>query len=117
MDSRTVGKRIASAGLKPSAKGYRTAEVVRAIFGDYEGERLRKIREEADGLAIKNAKERGHLIEAEDVKKKWMDECALIKQRLLTIPVKIEGRFGPEVGGEVDREVRDALTELSGKES
>lgn len=45
---------------------YSTAQIVAAIFGDIESEKLRKVKEEADKLSLANRQTRGDLISVDD---------------------------------------------------
>jgi hypothetical protein len=66
MDSRTVGKRLASADLNDK-KTLNTQEVCRAMFGDIDSEKLRLVREQADKFALDNAASRHELISAKEM--------------------------------------------------
>src|SRR5438876_3203883 len=44
-------------------KCYSTEQLVKAIFGSLQGERLRELRERADNLALKNASLRGEMLD------------------------------------------------------
>ena len=117
MDIRTVGKRLKSAGLNPE-NTFTTPEVVKAIFGDIDSERLRKTREEADQIMLKNAQARGSVIDLADVEKLWTGIAAAVKQRILNIPVKIESQYRIGMNQSalrklIERETDDALNELA----
>lgn len=72
-------KRVSGSEIKPSGKAtgkakgaslYRVKDLVAvALGGDIEKERLRKTKEEADRLALENAKTRGELVEIAVVQK------------------------------------------------
>lgn len=62
MDSRTVGKRLATLPTKKAK--FTTLEVCRALFGDMDSEKLRLTREQADKVALENAEARRELVPA-----------------------------------------------------
>ena len=67
LNPRTVAARIKTAGVAPGPDGkFSTADVHRAICGDYEKQRARKMKEDADQVALANAKERGELVDKRD---------------------------------------------------
>lgn len=66
---------------------FSTAQIVKAIFGDITGERLRKTREEADRIAIENEKSRGVLIEAEVVYRTYETVFVVIRQKILALEI------------------------------
>ena len=118
MDSRTVGKKFNAAGIKTKRDGYRTSEVLKALFGDIDSERLRKTREEADQIMLKNAQARGSVIDLADVDKLWTGIASAVKQRILNIPVKIESQYRigmsqSDLRKLIERETDDALNELA----
>lgn len=53
-----------------------------AICGDYEKERTRKMKEEADGAAIANATSRGELVDKLDFMKRYEIIYAAIRQKI-----------------------------------
>lgn len=63
MDHRTAGKRFKALDLQPNAKGfYTTKQVLAMLHGDYESERLRLTKEQADKIALENSEARGELV-------------------------------------------------------
>ena len=70
----TLKRRIASVGLPSKAK-YTTKEVVKALFGDMAGEKLRLTREQADKLALDNAETRSDLVSS-------IEEQAIVERGL-----------------------------------
>lgn len=61
-DHGTILKRLKAASQLPGDDGfYSTAQIALAVYGDLAGERLRKLREEADGEAMDNAYRRKEL--------------------------------------------------------
>ena len=86
MDLQPVGKSIAQA-----ADLYSIRDLVRAILGgDIEAEKLRKTREEADKLALQNARSRGELVEISAVKKLGEKVLIAVRNRILNMPLTDE---------------------------
>lgn len=91
----TLATRIHELGIEPAGKSsrqnadtYRLRDLIRAILGgDIEAERLRKTREEADRLALQNARSRGETIEVDRVKKLGQCVFIAIRQRILNFPL------------------------------
>lgn len=78
-------------------------------------ERLRQVRERADGLALANARTRGELVELATVEADWTRIMVALRARLLAVPSRCASRMGQLTPAElatIDREIRDALTEL-----
>lgn len=75
-------------GKASGAKLYRIGDLYRAMGGGiYEAERLRKTREEADKLAIQNARSRGELIEISTVKKLGQEVMKNVTTCILNMPL------------------------------
>lgn len=78
-------------GRASGAKLYRIGDLYRAMGGGvYEAERLRKTREEADKLAIQNARSRGELIEISTVKKLGQEVMKTVTTAILNMPMTDE---------------------------
>lgn len=80
-------------------------------------ERLRLTREQADRAALGNAQARGELVPAAAVEAEWASVATALRARLLALPSQVNQRLPHLTAAEVeaiDREVRDALTELGG---
>ena len=74
MDRRTVDSRLKAAATVPASDGtFSTGQVVAALFGDLPGEKLRKLRHEANLAEMKDLQMRGDLIFASDVEGVWAD--------------------------------------------
>lgn len=58
INPRTLADRLRQMGISAGKEGYSTQQMVKAIYGDMAGERLRLVREQADKLALENSKER-----------------------------------------------------------
>jgi phage terminase Nu1 subunit (DNA packaging protein) len=97
-DRHTIGARIEEMKIQPVGKTvaqaaalYAIRDLVRAILGgDIEAEKLRKTREEADKLALANARSRGELVEIASVKKLGEKIMVAIRNRLLNMPLTDE---------------------------
>jgi len=84
----TVKNRMVSRAVKPGADGcYSTAEVVAALFGDLAGEKLRKLRAEADLAELERDERTRSLIAAEVVSMVWTD--ALTNLRAIVMAADI----------------------------
>lgn len=72
LNPRTVTKRIKQAGLRAGDDGcFSTRDIAAALFGDYEGERVRKMRAEADLLEMDRDEKLRRLLPAEAVGRVW----------------------------------------------
>lgn len=100
-DRHTLASRITEMDIQPVgkvAKGkaagsdlYRIRDFFRAVLGgDIEAEKLRKTREEADRIAIQNARSRGETIEVATVKKLGEAVFLQIRNRILSFPITAE---------------------------
>lgn len=70
INPRTLAGRLATQGIRPAAdQRFSTSDICKAVFGDIDGERLRLIREQADKASLENAKTRGDLVSASDMRK------------------------------------------------
>jgi len=82
---------------------------------DLTAQRARLAREQADGLALKNARARGELVAAEEVERAWGDVLRQVRARIMAVPSRLRADLpepGPGVIEALDRELRDALSEL-----
>lgn len=77
-------------------------------------ERARLAKEQADAQAIKNAKLRGELVDAAEVERVWQDILRQVRARIMAVPSRLKQSASlPAHDAEaLDRELRDALTEL-----
>ena len=78
-------------------------------------ERLRHTREKADQVELANARTRGELVELATVEADWTRILVALRARLLAVPSRCASRNGqltPADLAAIDREIRDALTEL-----
>jgi terminase small subunit / prophage DNA-packing protein len=67
---------------------------------------------EADALALKNARQRGSLLDAEAVEREWSAILTLVRSRVLATPSRL-ARLSLEDQAALDLELRAALTELA----
>ncbi len=77
-------------------------------------ERARLAKEQADGQAMKNALRRGELVEAVEVERAWSDILRQVRARVLAVPSRLRQSLSltPLDAERIDRELRDALSEL-----
>jgi phage terminase Nu1 subunit (DNA packaging protein) len=78
-------------------------------------ERARLAKEQADGVALKNAKLRGAVLDATAVEREWSDILRGVRAGVLAVPSRVGARLphlAPCDISAIDREVRDALAEL-----
>lgn len=104
----TVGRYVAH--LRATASGRGGEDHVATLTA----ERARLAREQADAVALKNAQARGELVEAPAVERAWSDILGRVRSRILAVPSRLRAA-APMTPAEVerlDRELRDALTEL-----
>lgn len=97
IDRKHFAEKVSAAGIKPcgdatgkasGAKLYRVRDFVKvSIGGDIEAERLRKTTEEADKLALANARSRGELVEVQSVKRLGERVMVAIRSRILQFPL------------------------------
>lgn len=79
-------------------------------------QRERETRARAGALELKNAAARGEMLPAGQVEAMWSDVLRTIRARVLALPSRLQQRLGhltPHDVATIDRELRDALTELS----
>lgn len=79
-------------------------------------EREREARARADKLEMQNAAARRDLIPANEVEAMWDKMCRLIRARFLAMPARLQQRLAHLSTHDlslIDREIRDALTELA----
>lgn len=99
------------AHLRGTASGRGGEEHVASLTA----ERARLAREQADGQALKNAAARGDLVAAAEVARAWSDMLRQVRSRILAVPSRLRQALTldtVEVEA-IDRELREALTELA----
>ena len=77
-------------------------------------ERARLAREQADAQALKNAALRRELVPAAEVERAWTDILRQVRSRVLAVPSRLRQAVAlpADAVAALDRELRDALTEL-----
>lgn len=107
VDRHAVAKRLAKIGAKPVGKGvgkgkahaadlYSVRDLFVASSGDaeIEAERLRKTTEEADKLAIANARSRGELVDISKVIRLGQNVLIAVRNRILNMPLTDDEKDG-----------------------
>lgn len=91
-----------------------------AVKLDLTEERARLAKEQADRVAIQNAKLRGELLDAAEIEHRWADEMVRLRSRMLAVPVDLPqllpGLTKHELGV-IDRAIRDAMSEAADDEN
>lgn len=79
------------------------------------GEKERLTRENADKVALQNAKARGDLIPATAVRAAWLEVVTDLRARLLAVPSRVAARLGLDrpTAAALDAETRAAMADLS----
>lgn len=83
---------------------------------DLDAEKLRLTSEQADKIELANAAARGDLVSADAVESRWAGILRGVRSAMLAVPSRVAGRAGHFTGSDIDlidREVRDALQEIS----
>jgi phage terminase Nu1 subunit (DNA packaging protein) len=79
-------------------------------------QRERIASEQADKLAMQNATARREMISAKSVADEWASVLRMVRSRMLATPSRIQQQLGHLSAHDldiIDREIRDALTDLS----
>jgi phage terminase Nu1 subunit (DNA packaging protein) len=85
VDHRTAGKRFKALDIQPNSKGkFTTKQVMAMLHGDYEAERLRLTKEQADKLALENQQSRKELINVNDLADNLTKFISAARQRVLS---------------------------------
>lgn len=116
INPRTLAKRCKALSLEPGEDGkWSTTQICAAVFGDYESHRARKMAADADMAEDERDRQRRRLMEAEQVMRAWEGIILPAKQRLQTIPSKLQSRLSLSVEQSkvVGQEIDEALAELS----
>jgi hypothetical protein len=79
-DKDTLSKAMKRAGIEGSGGTFSTAEIVKACFGDLDGEKLRKLTLEADLLAVELARERAQVLATDEVLRVWSGVVVAMRQ-------------------------------------
>lgn len=87
INPRTLAKRVKTSGLLPGEDGkWSTLQIHKAVSGDYEYERTRKTREEADNFALDNAQARRELVDLASLTTLTNPIMATLAQRIANLP-------------------------------
>lgn len=114
---RTTGKRYR---LRPAILAYcdhaRSLAKGKQVDADLAAEKLRLAKANAEKAETTNAKARGELIPAVEVEREWASVLRGVRAAVLALPSRVAQRLGhltPHDIAAIDREMRDALEELS----
>lgn len=110
----TVGRYVEH--LRGAASGRGSDEQALTLTG----ERARLARAQADAQELKNATLRGQLVLAIEVEREWSGTMRNLRSQLLAVPSRVRQRLGHLTSGDVDaidRELRDALTQIGGADA
>lgn len=85
---------------------------------DLQDERARLAKEQADKYELENAERRGELLNAVEVREKWVEIASSVRSKLLPLPVKIArvavgSNDLREIESKVRTELYQALNELA----
>ncbi|MET4684890.1 hypothetical protein [Brevundimonas faecalis] len=78
-------------------------------------QKIRQASEAADRLAMQNARDRGELVSAAAVEAEWGATLRGVRAAMLAVPARVHSRVPTLTAhdlAELDREIRDALTEI-----
>lgn len=78
-------------------------------------EKLRLAREQADKIALQNARARGELLEAADVARRWATYTTALRAALLAVPPRVAAHSGLDrrAAATLDSEMRAALNQIA----
>jgi hypothetical protein len=83
-DRKTVAKLIRTAGIEPGEDGrYSTRDIVAALFGDLRSETTREKKARANLLELEEEKQRGRLLDAEQVYRAYESVFIVLRQKIL----------------------------------
>lgn len=89
LDPKTLSGRMKVAGTVAGSDGlFSTSDIAAAIYGDYESEKTRLTKEQADVVALKKAEMQRELLPANLVEKVWFAALSDLRQKIsfLEIP-------------------------------
>jgi phage terminase Nu1 subunit (DNA packaging protein) len=85
INPRTLTNRLRQLDINPDKDGaFSTLQICSAVFGDYESERLRLTKEQADKLALENQQSRKELINVNDLADNLTKFISAARQRVLS---------------------------------
>lgn len=78
-------------------------------------ERERLAKEQADKVALQNAKARGELLDAAEVARQWQEYTTALRAALLAVPARVAAQTGLDrtAAASLDAEVRAALSQIA----
>lgn len=80
----TVKNRLVAAGISPGEDSrYSTADLLRALYGDLDGEKLRKLRAEASLAELELARAEKSVLDVGIVARVWADELGNLRGAVL----------------------------------
>ena len=85
------------------------------VSGNLEAEKVRLTAAQADLAEQKAAAGRGELLDADLVRRRWVDTAARLRAALLAVPSRVASRLGMDraAAAELDAELRAALDEIA----
>jgi phage terminase Nu1 subunit (DNA packaging protein) len=87
----TLKKRLLAVAAAPSEAGfYSTQQICAAVYGDYQSEKTRLAKEQADKTALDNAERRRELIRVEDALEIVQRFCYAVRQKFLATKLSEE---------------------------
>jgi len=105
--------------LKDSIRAYcehtRAAAVRRTADPELADHKKRLAGEQADKIALQNARARGDLLDAQTVRAEWLSVAADLRARLLAVPARVAATAGLDrpTASALDRELRRAMSDLA----
>lgn len=83
--------------------------------GDLHDEKLRLAKEQADKIALQNARARAELLDASEVGRRWVDYTAALRAALLAVPPRVAAQVGLDrtAAAALDAELRAALDRIA----
>jgi phage terminase Nu1 subunit (DNA packaging protein) len=87
----------------------------RVADADLADEKKRLAREQADKIALQNARARGDLLDAHAVRSRWGEYTTRLRSALLAVPARVTAQVGLDRAGAaaLDAEVRAALDQIA----
>ena len=89
----TLKGRLIRAGISPAADDrYSTKQILAALVGDFDGQKLRKLTAEADLAELARGEMDGKLLPASVVEAVWQDALGKMKDVIMATPMPDESR-------------------------
>lgn len=129
VSTRQVRKLLSEAVIVKGDRGlYSTTDATRAYIQnlitsakirggadpELKAEKIRLAREQADHLELRNQEKRGELVTVVTVQNSWAEILRTVRAGMLAVPSRVSSRLNLSAHDLeiLDREIRDALTEL-----